>query len=116
MREALTCVHCGAPINRVTMKCEYCGTAYREDHGDILKIETYTNPVKEFKACMLVNEFGLRYGKEYMRYCIEQLANQMLPAVVEGMAIRTAYNDRTGQQKIEGRIRIVIPEHTGGAS
>ena len=32
MSKPLICTCCGAKINRATMRCEYCGTEYREDH------------------------------------------------------------------------------------
>lgn len=46
-----------------------------------------------------------------MKAAIHQLAAEMMPAVVEGMQIRTEANDPMRcEQKITGRIRIVIPK------
>lgn len=110
----LICTCCGAPINRIKKKCEYCGTEYIiEDDRPVLNIETFTNPVKEYKACVIVpNEVLFRGGEEYMKAAIHQLAAEMMPAVVEGMQIRTEANDPMRcEQKITGRIRIVIPKN-----
>ena len=38
----LTCICCGAPINRFNRKCEYCGTEYEiEDEIPKIRFETF---------------------------------------------------------------------------
>lgn len=107
----LICVCCGAPINRLKQKCEYCGTEYIiEDERPVIKFETYTNPVREFKACAVVpDEYLAKGGEEIMEIAIHELAKKMLPAVVQGMQIRTKHDPFLMSQRIDGRIRIVIP-------
>ena len=40
------CSCCGGKINRITMTCEYCGTQYEEKHDNLIRIETFRNPVE----------------------------------------------------------------------
>lgn len=110
----LTCVCCGAPINRKTMRCEYCGTQY-EIENDIPKIrfETFQNPVKEYKACVYMSDYdAMHYGEEAMKYSIERLAHEMLPAVMEGMEIVRQHDIELMQQRLIGRVKIVIPKNS----
>ena len=108
----LICVCCGAPINRLKKKCEYCGTEYIiEDETAVINFETFTNPVMEYKACEIVpDEYLTKGGEEFMTHAINMLARKMLPAVVQGMQIRTEHDPYLMSQKIDGRIRIVIPK------
>lgn len=110
----LTCICCGAPINRITKRCDYCGTEY-DIRGDdpMIRIETYTNPVKEYSASVLVNrEIAVMCGEDYMKYAIERLAHEMMPAVLEGMQIQIGevWSGGFNDMKVSGRIRIVIPK------
>lgn len=108
----LTCTCCGGRINRATQRCEYCGTEYViNDNIPIIRMETYQNPIKEYKACMLLdNEAVIMYGNDYMEFAVKQLAKEMLPAVMEGMQMRIEDHVPTCQKKVTGRLKVVIPK------
>lgn len=108
----LTCTCCGGRINRATRKCEYCGTEYIiDDDVQTIRFETFTNPVKEFSACAILDkEAVLLAGNDYMEFAVHKLAEQMLPAVVEGMRITVEDNHFLDQSKITGRLKIVVPQ------
>lgn len=85
----LICPCCGAPINREKRKCEYCGVEFEIEEDKIVKIASFYNPVKEFTACAVVpREKIVHYGQAYMEHTIRELAQAMLPAVMEGMHIQ----------------------------
>lgn len=113
----LICVCCGAPINRATRRCEYCGTEYNIDSEiPMVRFETFTNPVKEYSAsCLIDRDLVAMAGEKYMQYAIEQLAHAMLPAVMEGMRVRVQDFDyeahMRNQQRINGTIKIVVPKN-----
>ena len=88
----LTCTCCGAKVNRNTYKCEYCGTEYRRDTEiPVIRMETFTNPVKAYRACAVVNrEEVMRFGNDYME-------------------IRTDYDPALMQYRMEGTLRCVHP-------
>lgn len=111
----LTCLCCGAPINRAKKKCEYCGTEYliEEDEDKVISyVETFQNPVREYTACTLIRRGDIAFGSSrYLEYAIRQLAEKMLPAVMEGMRIHEEYGPDLDTKKIIGDIQIVIPEN-----
>lgn len=112
----LICTCCGAPINREKRKCEYCGTEYEFDTQDrpFIRIETFHNPVREFAACAVIpRQEAVRYGEEYMKYAINNLAQAMLPAVMEGMRIQVVSDPTVDGKKLVARMKVVIPEHVG---
>lgn len=107
----LTCVCCGGRINRATMKCEYCGTEY-ELNGDIptIRIESFHNPIREYKACVLVDDYALyNNGESYMKHALQKLCEEMMPAVMSGMRIRTEKDYVLNKTRIDSSLRIVIP-------
>lgn len=108
----LTCVCCGGRINRATMRCEYCGTEYEiKDNNPIMRIESFQNPVREFRACVLVDDYDLQIGgEEYMKHATNRLCEKMLPAVLSGMRIRAERDYRTNMTRLDGSLRIVIPK------
>lgn len=108
----LTCVCCGGRINRATMKCEYCGTEYKLN-GDIptIRIESFQNPIREYKACVLVDDYLLyKGGDSYMQYALQKLCEEMMPAVMSGMRIRTETDHITNKVRIDGSLRVVLPK------
>lgn len=110
--KSLVCVCCGGRINRATMKCEYCGTEYeRKNDVPIIRVESFQNPVREYRACILVDDDAINnYGEAYMKHAIQKLCEEMLPAVMSGMKIRTERDFKTKQTRVDGSLRIVIPK------
>lgn len=108
----LTCVCCGGRINRSTMKCEYCGTEYEiKNDNPIIRIETFHNPVKEYKASVLLDNYFLHEnGDLYMKHAIQRLCEEMMPAVMSGMRIRTENDYVLNQTRLDGFLRVVIPK------
>lgn len=54
------CDCCGAPINPATMKCEYCGTQYQHRGGNIVRIETFRNPVHTLAVENRISMFDVK--------------------------------------------------------
>ena len=107
----LTCSCCGGTINRSTMKCEYCGTEYEiKNDIPIIRIEKFNNTVKEYKACVLVNDCDISIGGDaYMKYALQKLCEKMMPAVMEGMRVRICQDPANLQTQVEGSLKIVVP-------
>lgn len=113
MSKPLICTCCGAKINRATMRCEYCGTEYQEEHGvPVIRYESFHNPVQEFTAVVHIREADMQRDPEHaMEYALHQLAEEMLPAVVAGMKVRREYT--LFGHELRGRVRVVIPKDEG---
>lgn len=112
--KALICECCGGQINPRTYKCEYCGTAYKRDADDnIIRIETFHNPVKEYTSSMEIPpEVSLCLGKDVGRYAVEQLANHLTEAIAECMELVYTYDPMRMSHRITARVRMVEPVNT----
>lgn len=108
----LICECCGAPINPRTYKCEYCGTAYeREVNGNVVRIETFQNPVREYKAGVEVPAEAVSVMNEHgaANYAIEQLSRNLAEAIAECMQLHTHYDPRSMNHIVTARIKIIEP-------
>lgn len=109
--KALKCTCCCGRINRKTMKCEYCGTEYIIKDDNIIRIETFTNPIKDVEAQMLVSrELVERVGgQELMEVCVKRLANELAEQFYDAMQVRGEHIPELDQYKIQARMKVVIP-------
>lgn len=87
MMEILKCQCCGAPINRATMTCEFCGTQYQRSQNDILRIETYSDPVVTLRSNRAITDEELKsLGPELaseiaLRSICREFADSMMPFI-----------------------------------
>lgn len=94
------------------MKCEYCGTEYEVKGGiPAIRIESFQNPIREYKACVLVDDYAIySNGESYMKHALQKLCEEMMPAVMSGMRIRTEKDHTLNQTRFDGFLRVVIPK------
>lgn len=108
----LTCPNCGAPINRVTMKCEYCGTVFEEVGYRELKI--IHNPhavplIAEFKIPFeVVDRIGDKESESIIR---SELLNAMKSNLAEHLDIVCEVDPLTWSYRCIGRLRVVPPNY-----
>ena len=108
------CECCNGQINRATMRCEYCGTAYEEQASKVFRIETYKNPIKTFDTVTrlpmeAVDRLGSKGSSELvMRRVVNELAQMIAP-----MAEIQCETDPTRMEySIHARMKIVQPVNT----
>lgn len=96
------------------MRCEFCGTEYEiKNNVPAIRIEAFRNPVQEYRACVMVDDYELQIGGEaYMKHAINRLCEAMLPAVLSGMRVRMEKDYMAKQTRIDGSLRIVIPKES----
>ena len=106
------CTHCGGHISPTTMKCEYCGTQYKIENDQILRIETFHNPVETFSAVEVVSkEMILKMGVENAgEYAMRHLASKLAECIPTAMQVTTEYDYSQGVQMIKGTIKLIRPE------
>ncbi len=106
------CSCCGGNINRATMICEYCGTRYKEEYGNVMRIETFRNPVHTIKTQLAIDDYALRLSpKEYSEFAIRELVNQFAECIAPYMDIHYSHEYITGIAALEAQIKIVQPSH-----
>lgn len=109
----LICECCGGKINPKTYQCEYCGTCYKREHDEVLRIETYQNPCKVYESKIEISHEAIKaYGEEEVsKMAIRQLSRNLAEAIAPNMEMRTEYDPMYCQQRISARVRIVEPKY-----
>ena len=105
------CECCGGKVNRATMTCEYCGTQYKEEANNLIRFETYRNPVQ--KLCVTTSfpeEAFKERPKEMAEYAIRHTAMKFAECIAPYMVMETEYAPEYHQRRIYGQIRIVVPK------
>ena len=104
------CSCCGANINKITMICEYCGTQYKEESGNVIKIETFTNPVRTLASKMVIDNFALTMNPvEYSEYAIKKLAVKFAECLVPFMNIQSSIDPCTDHVILDAKIKVIDP-------
>ena len=76
------CSCCGGNLNRATMTCEYCGTRYKEEYGNVIRFETFQNPVRTLNSRIVLDEFAIKaQPKEYSEHVIKALAREFAECI-----------------------------------
>ena len=108
----LSCPNCGAPINRVTMKCEYCGTVFEEVGYRELKIihNPHAVPIKAVVSVPyeMIHQLGDKESESIIR---NELLNEMKPILTEHMDIVCEEDPLTWSYRCIGRLRVVPPNY-----
>lgn len=102
------CECCGGEIDRVKMKCRYCGTQYGEEFDRSIRIETFRNPVKTFSACVEVPDEMMR-DKDGAERALNVLAKELAKAIPQVMEVRTEYNPERHTSQLRGTIKVIQP-------
>lgn len=110
------CQCCGGRINPTTMKCEYCGTEYKKEADKIIRIETFTNPVRTFSAKVAIPDNWFReFGVESVsKLAVEQLVKELSESIAPMMEVYSDHDIATMQHTFSGRIKIIQPVNSGG--
>ena len=110
LRDKYKCSCCGGNINRATMTCEYCGTQYKNEYGNVLRVETFQNPVRTL-GCkrMLDRQVLMNNPQEYSEYAIRSLAGQFAEAIAPYMYLESSLDYKTGQIILDAKIKVVEP-------
>ena len=111
--EEMKCKNCGATINPHTMKCEYCGTQYKRDCDNVLRIETFQNPCKVYKSqiCIPIEHIKYMGEEESAKIAVKQLSRNLAEAIAPNMEMVSEYDPIDMQQKITVMVRIIEPKY-----
>ena len=108
----MICECCGGHIDRTTLICKMCGTAYRLDDnflpvrievrkGDIRVVESCIQLPREYVLCMDADEMS----KLTLTKMAEQMAEKILPLI----EYQTEFDMRQNMYVTHGRLRVVDP-------
>ena len=104
------CSCCGGKINRATMTCEYCGTRYKEEYGNVIRFETFQNPVRTLASKVSLDRRMLMDSpQEYAEYAIKSLAREFAECIVPFMDVEYSYDPFYCIGTLAARIKVVEP-------
>ena len=111
-----TCQCCGGRINPATMKCEYCGTEYRKEMDRVIRVETFTNPVRTFEARVSVPDTLFRELsiESASKLAVEELVHELSKSIAPMMEVHNEHDIRTMSNIFSGRIKMIQPVNSGG--
>ena len=92
--------------------CEYCGTQYKEHNDSIIRIETFQNPVRTFKACVTLEDMPFMSAEEFSQIAITQLTHKLAEAIAPMMEVHCERDPFRMTHRVAGRIKIIQPVHT----
>lgn len=96
----------------VKLQCENCGTQYKFENEQIIRVEKFQNPVKIYTSGMEVSKEMLSYDIEHSsEYCVKQLSHNLADAIASNMELTNEYNPLRNTYKMTARVRIVEPKY-----
>lgn len=107
----IKCPNCGAPINKETLHCDYCGSEFRWDEQHVRLITIRDPRVLTFKAradivAEALDALGESGAAEYAK---DMLCEGMVEAVKENMEIYSDYDPCLNVFRCAGVLRLVPP-------
>ena len=111
MMDKYICECCGGKVNRATMTCEYCGTQYKEEDNNLIRFETYRNPIQKLVVSASYPEEAFKENpKEMAEYAIRNMSYKFAECIAPYMVMATEYEPEYHKRRIYGQIRIVVPK------
>lgn len=110
--EQLKCPNCGGNIDRSRMICPYCGTQFKNEYNDIIRIETYNPRVVPLKATAMLDESFIKtIGKENAsEILVREMARNIADSLIPFMEVYTSYVPERCEYRTDARIRVLKPE------
>ena len=108
--KALVCERCGGAINPVTLKCEYCGTHYKDDEQPfILHVER--PGIEVLSASFRIhNDQISAYDEEILTaYTKNEITHKLVEAISKHIEFIVQEDPIMNHHVVTGRIRIVPP-------
>ena len=106
------CPQCGGKVNRATLICEMCGTAFKEDSG-LVQVVVDRPGVHVLGAQGIIDDWELRpVGlKKASEICIRRLAQEFADSIAPFMEVETERAPWCDQTMIRATLRVVDPKY-----
>ena len=110
--KAMICSQCGGSINRVTMRCEYCGTRYFEAGGE-LRVMHYQGQRPEvlhvdveLRTELLAS---IRDAHDVSRLAYSEITRRLAEALEPYVEYEIRENPFLCTHQVRGRVRVLPP-------
>lgn len=106
------CPCCGGRINKASMTCEYCGTGFKEENDNLIRIETFQNPVVTLGKSIWVRHRDFYESPEQMaEWTIRRLSEQFAEVIAPYMDLEYRFDPYTASHILDAKIKIINPIH-----
>lgn len=109
-KDILTCPNCGAPINRLTMRCEYCGAVFKEDVPNIV-VQMEHSKVMPVRAEAFIDYYISEHvpKEDLTRMVSSELTRKIADGLSQLMEIKVQDDPLRCGTLIVGTVRVVPP-------
>jgi len=106
------CECCGASINLRSLKCDYCGTQYKNEDSGIFRVLHYQAPIDTYTSTVTVSNLDLEtMGEKSGEIISNMLARNLTEAIKQNISISVRNNLPFNNQIFRGIIKVVKPIH-----
>ena len=112
--EQLKCNECGAPIDRATLKCPYCGAVYRDRQlGEVRYIRDRAGTVKLYGRSE-VDVFLPFSNEDRAKIAARDITNRVAEALLPYMTFEQYYEVERHRHIVTGIVTVVEPIESSG--
>lgn len=106
------CECCGGNISLHSLRCEYCGTQYKDETYDLVRIQYSQEPIDTCGAIVTVSDLDLEcMGEKAGEIIADILANRLTDVIKRNISINVKNKPQEHCQQFIGRIKTVRPTH-----
>ena len=111
--EKYKCECCGGNINPVTLKCEYCGTQYKDNNERVFRVEHYSSPIKTISMQIYVDEYELNMfsPEQISEHVVRDLSYEIAKVIAPFCNFSVENDIRRFGKKVIATCKIVQPNN-----
>lgn len=115
--KALICECCGGRIDRATMVCQMCGTAYKlDEYEQPIRIMEYSTRVETLNSRVAIPRYLVDHmeTEDVMEMTLHKMARQMAEKIMPLIEFTHEYEPMTQEYVTYGRLKVANPHTTTG--
>lgn len=115
--KALVCECCGGRIDRATMVCQMCGTAYKlDEYEQPIRIMEYSARVETLNSKVSLPRYLVEHmgTEDVMEMTLHKMAQQMAEKIMPLIEFTHEYEPMTQEYVTYGRLKVANPHTTTG--
>lgn len=112
------CKCCGAslkPSHTVfgEYTCEYCGNRYRIENNDVIRVETFQNPIATICVKKMISQEAVKIIGEAAseQMIMENMAREISSELLRYVCLEKEYDPISMMHSFKGRIRVVKEDY-----
>lgn len=103
----LNCPNCGAPINRATMRCEYCGTQFKIDDYKLVYVNDPNIAVLNAEVRVHMDVVDHVNEDRLKDFVLDEMTHKMAKALLDEIEVSVRPDYGLSEVIVTGRVRVV---------